>query len=108
MTEAPEPAAPADGSPRPGDAKEDPRNRAPEQWPPPHPPELDPAWALFDRGDWRGAAAEIAALLASNPPDEVAAASRALAARMAPDPWALRVGLAALGLLALLCVLYVL
>jgi hypothetical protein len=43
----------------------------------------------------------------SSPDAEVQAAARALLARMAPDPWALRFGIAALALLALLVGIYV-
>lgn len=73
----------------------------------PAPPELAPALALFDRGDFRGTRAAVAALLASSPSPEVAAAARALQARTESDPWALRIGLVALGLLALVIGIYV-
>jgi hypothetical protein len=78
----------------------------PEAAPPP--PELAPAVARFDRGDFRGARAELRALLAGAPTPEVQSAARDLASRMAPDPWALRAGLASAALLALLVWLYVL
>jgi len=69
--------------------------------PPATPPELLPALARFERGDFRGASAEAATLLTGQPSPELAAAARALGARMAPDPWALRFGLLALTLLAI-------
>jgi hypothetical protein len=74
---------------------------------PPPPPELQPALAAFERGDFRAATAACQALLASPPSPEVAAAARALLARMAPDPWALRFGIAALALIALLVGIYI-
>jgi hypothetical protein len=75
--------------------------------PPPPPPELLPALVLFDGGDLRGADAAARALLAGKPAPEVEEAARGLLARLAPDPWALRLGVLAAGLLALLCGLYV-
>jgi hypothetical protein len=71
------------------------------------PPELAGPTALFDRGDFRGARAQLDALLTSRPTPEVESAARALLARLAPDPWALRFGLLALALLALVVGLYV-
>jgi hypothetical protein len=73
---------------------------------PPPPEALRPALALFERGDFRDATASARALL-SSPDAEVQAAARALLARMASDPWALRFGIAALALLALLVGIYV-
>jgi hypothetical protein len=73
----------------------------------PPPTELASALALFERGDFRGARAEASAIVALHPRPEVETAARALLARIAPDPWALRFGLLALALLALVVGLYV-
>jgi hypothetical protein len=73
--------------------------------PPPPPPALLPALARFERGDFRGATALARALLADADP-EVQGAARDLLARMAPDPWALRLGLLALALLAIVAVVF--
>jgi hypothetical protein len=70
-------------------------------------PELAEASALFERGDFRAARAHLTALLAGNPSPEVETAARALLSRMAPDPWALRIGLLALALIGLVIGLYV-
>jgi hypothetical protein len=79
----------------------------PEAPPPPPPPAaLLPALATFERGDWASATAQAGALL-SDPDPEVQAAARALMARMAPDPWAIRVGLLSLALLVIVAVSYV-
>jgi hypothetical protein len=72
----------------------------------PPPPELLPALARFERGDFQGAAAAATALLASQPGPEVETAARALLARLAPDPWALRLGLLALTLLAIVAAIF--
>lgn len=73
---------------------------------PPPPAELGPALSHFEAGDFRSAHATLAALRRSDPAPEVAAAATALAAQLAPDPWAVRVGLLALGLLALVSSTY--
>jgi hypothetical protein len=75
--------------------------------PAPPPEELLPALAAFERGDFRQARLLVAALLAGSPTPEVAAAARALEGRMAPDPWAIRVGLVALAVLALVAGIYI-
>jgi hypothetical protein len=72
----------------------------------PPPPELLPALARFDRGNFRGATAALSALLAGQPAPDVAEAARALLARMAPDPWALRLGLLAVTLLAIVTAIF--
>jgi hypothetical protein len=77
-----------------------------EAAPAPPPPELLPALARFERGDFRGAAADAAALLAAQPGPEVESAARTLLARVAPDPWALRLGLLALTLLAMVAAIF--
>jgi hypothetical protein len=74
--------------------------------PPPPPAALLPALGRFERGDIVGATTETRALLA-DPDPEVQEAARDLLARMGPDPWALRFGLLALGLLVLLVLVYV-
>jgi hypothetical protein len=84
--------------------KETPTAEAPP--PPPPPAALLPALARFERGDYVGATAAATAL-ASDADPEVQEAARALLARMAPDPWAIRVGLLALTLLALVAGLFV-
>jgi hypothetical protein len=76
---------------------------APEAAPPPE--ALLPALAKFERGDFRGATT-LATALAAHADPEVQVAARALLARMAPDPWALRLGLLALTLLAILTAIY--
>jgi hypothetical protein len=73
---------------------------------PPPPAALLPALASFERGDLVAAAAQAGPLRESADP-EVQAAARDLLQRMAPDPWALRFGLLALGVLVLLVVVYV-
>jgi hypothetical protein len=70
------------------------------------PAEVRPALARFERGDFRGATADLDALLAAQPASDVAAAAHALADRMAPDPWALRFGLLALTLLAIVVAVF--
>ncbi len=72
-------------------------------------PEVTPALVLFERGDYRGAAGHLHALLAAvpPPPPPVARAAGALLTRMAPDPWALRLGIIAAALLAVLVAVYV-
>jgi len=70
---------------------------------PPPPPELAIALASFDRGDFFGTRTEIAAALAAHPTAEMQQAARALVDRMAPDPWALRVGVGAFLLLLIAC-----
>ena len=74
--------------------------------PPPPPAALLPALAAFERGDFRAAGEQAGALLA-DPDPEVQAAARPLLGRMAPDPWAIRLGLLALTLLALITGLFV-
>jgi hypothetical protein len=73
--------------------------------PPAPPAEVLPALALFERGDFRAASAAVAPLLA-HPIPEVQSAARALLARMAPDPWAVRLGLLAVTLLALVAAIF--
>lgn len=75
--------------------------------PPPPPPEpVLPALAHFEHGDWVSAGIE-ARHLQSDADPQVQAAARELLARMAPDPWAIRVGLLALALLVILGVVYI-
>ena len=86
---------------------EEPTPPAPEPAPPPPPPAaLVPALATFERGDWASARRQARALL-SDPEPQVQEAARALLARMAPDPWAIRTGLLALALLVIIAVTYV-
>ena len=73
---------------------------------PPPPAAVLPALAMFERGDWAGATAR-ARVLAADPDPAVQAAAQDLLARMAPDPWAFRVGLLALTLLAIVTGVYV-
>jgi hypothetical protein len=73
--------------------------------PAPPPAALLPALASFERGDRVAAAAQARPLLDSADP-EVQAAARALMARMAPDPWAVRFGLMAAVLLLILVIVY--
>jgi hypothetical protein len=77
--------------------------------PEPPPAELLPALAAFERGDFRRARRLLAALLPSGDAGspEVTAAARALEARMAADPWAVRVGIAAAAVLALVAGTYI-
>jgi hypothetical protein len=75
--------------------------------PPPPPPELEPALAAFERGDFFTARRSIAKILAENPGPELAAAASALATRLETDPWAIRAGVIALALLALVTGIYV-
>ncbi len=75
--------------------------------PPPPPAELEPALALFERGDFLATRRTLQALLGENPRPEVAAAARALLGRLEPDPWAVRAGVIALALLALMTGIYV-
>jgi hypothetical protein len=69
------------------------------------PAEILPALASFERGDFRGASASVAPLL-THPTPQVQSAARALAARMATDPWAVRLGLLAVTLLALVTAIF--
>jgi hypothetical protein len=73
---------------------------------PPPPSAVLPALEQFQRGDFRAATATLEALLATRPEPEVETAARALLARMAPDPWALRFGLLALALLAIVATVF--
>jgi hypothetical protein len=75
--------------------------------PPPPPPQLAPALALFERGDFLSVRREVARILASNPTPELAAAARELAARLEVDAFAVRAGVIALALLALVTGIYV-
>ncbi len=70
------------------------------------PPELAHAYARFHAGDFAGVRTELAEIVSKNPSAEVIAAARDLAARLDIDPWAFRVGLFALGLLALVAAAY--
>jgi len=70
--------------------------------------EIAPAAAAFERGDFQATRAQLRKLLATEPPEPVALAARKLLDRMAPDPWAMRIGIGAAGLLALVVLLYVL
>ncbi len=72
---------------------------------PPH-PDLAPAQALFARGDFRNARQELNRLLAAAPSPELAAEARTLMANLTTDPWALRLGLAALAVLLLTALTY--
>jgi hypothetical protein len=76
--------------------------------PAPLPTELAPAQAALDRGDFRQARQLVAAILAADPSPEVATAARALQAVTENDPWALRFGLIAAGVLALVIGAYIL
>src|SRR5262245_61439055 len=84
---------------------ETPSADAPPPAPPP-PPELVPAHEAFARGDFRTARAAATALLATKPTSDLDAAARALIARMAPDPWVLRIGVAAIALIVLVTAAY--
>ena len=75
--------------------------------PAPPPPELSPALALFEQGNFAGARRSVAEILAGNPGPELATAARELADRLEPDPWGIRVGLLALAMLALVTGIYV-
>jgi hypothetical protein len=100
MTEPTEPREPGTPPPRP----------APEA-PAAPPAALSPATALFERGDFLAARREVARVLAATSAtttaSELEAAARALLERMAPDRWAVRIGLLVLVLLALVTGLYV-
>ena len=74
----------------------------------PLPPELLPAQEAIDRGDFRQARTLLAAIRAGSPGTEVASAARTLQAATESDPWALRFGLIATGVLALLVGAYIL
>ena len=75
--------------------------------PPPPPPEaLLPALALFERGDWVAATRE-GRRLATDPDPAIQSAARDLLVRMAPDPWAIRVGLLTLALLIVIALSYI-
>jgi hypothetical protein len=69
--------------------------------------EVQPALARLERGDLRGARADLEALLAANPSPDVATAAREILARMAVDPWAIRFGLGALALLVFITLRYI-
>ncbi len=72
------------------------------------PPELAEAIARFDRGDFAGARAEARRRVADpSVTPAVAEAARALLARLAPDPWALPIGILVLAVLALVTGVYV-
>lgn len=73
---------------------------------PPDPPQLHAALAAFDRGDF-ALTRRLLQPLAGHPDAAVATAAERLSRRLAPDRWALRFGLAALALLALVVGLYV-
>ena len=75
---------------------------------PPLPVELEPAKQALDRGDFRQGRSAIEAVLASNPSAEVAAAARELRSATENDPWAVRFGLAAVAVLALMVGAYIL
>jgi hypothetical protein len=79
----------------------------PPQPPPPPPPELEPALSAFERGDFLATRRSIAQILAGNPGPELAAAARELSGRLEPDPLAVRAGVIALALLALVTGIYV-
>jgi hypothetical protein len=73
-------------------------------------PTLSDAQTRFERGDFLGARLAAERVLASaDTPDQANARAdaRALLARLAPDPWALRFGLLVLAVLGLLTGLYV-
>jgi hypothetical protein len=74
----------------------------------PDPPELAPARALLDRGDYRGALALLRPLAKAPPSPEIERAANALLAQLAPDPRALVVGLGAVALLLGMVIHYVL
>jgi hypothetical protein len=78
--------------------------------PPPLPPELAPVQAALDRGNFRQARQLLTAILAGDPAPspEVASAARALRAVTENDPWAVRFGLIAAGVLALVVGAYIL
>jgi hypothetical protein len=84
-----------------------PAEAAPPPEPPPLPPELGPAQAAFERGDFRTMNRLLAELLAAQPSPELQAAARAMLARTAIDPWAFRVALIAAALLAVITGAYV-
>lgn len=74
----------------------------------PLPPALRPAQEAIDRGDFRRGRALLVQVQASDPGAEVAAAARALKLATDNDPWAVRFGLLAMGLLALVIGAYIL
>lgn len=71
------------------------------------PIELAPALESFRRGDFARAAAQARTLLASSPGPDLIAATQTFLRRMAPDPWALRIGIITATLLALVTAIYV-
>ena len=72
------------------------------------PPALQPAKAAIDRGDFRQGRRLIIDVLAGNPSAELAAAARDLQSATENDPWAVRLGLAAVTVLALVVGAYIL
>ena len=76
--------------------------------PAPLPPELLPAQQALDRGDFRRGRELVSAVLAGNPAADLASSARALLAPTEVDPWAVRLGLIACGLLALVIGAYIL
>jgi hypothetical protein len=89
------------------DETESPSDATPPAPEPPPPEALEPALACLARGDFAGARAAAERVLRGQPTPEEAAAARALLDRLAVDPWALRVGVAAVFVLALLVARYV-
>ena len=70
-------------------------------------PELAPALARFEAGDFREANRLTDALLGLHADGPVADAARTLKRRLAPDPWAVRIGIGSLALLLWLVFAYV-
>jgi hypothetical protein len=66
-----------------------------------------PALEAFERGDFLAARRLLAEILAGNPRPDLAAAARELSGRLEIDPWAVRAGVIALALLALVTGIYV-
>ena len=91
------------------DAPPDPPGPAPGKTAPPAPedlPELGPALARFEAGDFREAHRLCDALLGLHPQGPVADAARVFKDRLSPDPWALRIGLFTLALLVWMVLAY--
>lgn len=75
---------------------------------PPLPPELETAGAALERGDFRQARRLITEVLATNPPEPVSSAAHDLQRSTENDPWAVRLGLLAAAVLALVVGAYIL
>lgn len=96
MSDTPSPADPPEPTP--------PKQEPPKQEPPP--PELLPALAAMDRGDFRAATDLARQLLAGEPSRDVKRAAKQLLRRLGSDPWAVRVTIAATATLVLVALTY--